>query len=103
MPWTHHDTREAAKLSHDGWRTRKKAEAEMEKVIEAERAGVPQPALHTLANAAAKDATDFAFWLGRAAIYHSRGDADLSDCTENADRARTRLIRSVERIKEFEA
>lgn len=31
MPWTHHDTREAAKLSHDGWRIRKKAEAEMNK------------------------------------------------------------------------
>lgn len=31
MPWTHHDTREAAKLSHDGWRIRKKAEAEMDK------------------------------------------------------------------------
>ena len=67
----------------------------------AERAGVSSPSRQALAHSAAKAAGDFVFWLGRAAIYHARGDQDISDCTAQADAALERLAATVRNLKEL--
>jgi type III secretory pathway component EscV len=67
----------------------------------AERSGVPSPSVHTLAHSAAKHASDYAFWLGRIAIYHARGDHDVSDCMGYADAAFERLSATVRQLKEL--
>lgn len=67
----------------------------------AERAGVPAPSRQALAHSAAKHASDMVFWMGRAAIYHARGDHDISDCAAQADAAFERLAATVRNLQEL--
>ncbi len=67
----------------------------------AERAGLPSPSRHALAHSAAKHASDYAFWLGRAALYVAQGETDVSDYMGHADAALERLAATVRHIKEL--